>query len=148
MTSLARLGVLCFEVPLPYRALSPNAEGKYNRFAQGGANSPRQTYRREVAVLAMAAARAEGWMVPARARVGLVFGVRSDPQKERLISEPEWKPYRPEDVPNAVSAAKALFDGLVDGGVILDDNFKVLELGSVVIRPGCGPCVIVTVEAL
>ncbi len=150
MTGIVEMGLLVFDVPLPYRALSPNsAQGRSRHWAyQAGQDSPRQTYKRDVAFAAMEALqKAPGWTVPKRARVSLVFGTKQDRRAERFQAD-EWKPYRPIDWPNAVSAAKPLFDGLVVAGVISDDNHEVLEGGSVVIRPDLGPGVTVTVERL
>lgn len=41
--------------------------------------------------------------------------------------------YRPRDVPNAIGAMKGTIDGIVDAGVIPDDDAKHLSIGSVTI---------------
>lgn len=38
--------------------------------------------------------------------------------------------YRPEDVPNAIYAHKAFFDGLIDAGLIVDDGYKHMMFGE------------------
>ena len=74
---------------------------------------------------------------PDRVRVSLLFGIKGG-RKLGL--------YQPRDEPNAVDAAKPLFDGLKDARVIRDDSKRHMELGKVEITSKRGPWVRVTIE--
>lgn len=99
----------------------------------------RRLYREAVG-LAAQAARPRGWVAPQLARVSLCFGTR------RVKGGDDG--YRPLDVPNAVSAFKGGFDGIVDAGLLADDSYRYMELGAVTIDPRLGPGVVVVVEVV
>jgi len=121
-------------VDLPPRDASPN--GSHDHWTK--AARARANYR-EIVGWQARAARPVGWVTPQLARVSLVFGTKRCPGDDC---------YRPLDVPNAVSAFKGGFDGLVDANLLLDDRHTNMELGRTTIDPNVGPGVIVTVEAL
>lgn len=132
--------MITFDVPLPPRALSPN--GSHGHWSK--TSKARKSYRQEVADEAMAA-RWSGRYVPVapdrettKCRVSLVFGIKGG----------RGMAYQPRDVPNAVSAFKAGFDGLTDAGLLVDDSRTWMELGEVRIDAKVGPFVRVTVEGL
>ena len=130
------LTALVFKVPLPPRVLSPNAARRGDwRTYQEAANA----YRDVVWIYARNAGTFAGWEPPARVRVSIEFHTRH--RKGDGL-------YGPMDCPNAVSAWKAGYDGLVKAGLFADDNWRAMELGSVRIDPSRGPAVVVTVEAL
>lgn len=121
-----------FLLDLPPRELSPNGQhGHWSRVARA-----RQAYRRACFIDSV---KWGAQMAPAKRRISLVFGIQGG-RKYRL--------YQPRDVPNAVSAFKAGFDGLRDSGVLVDDSRTWMELGSVEIDPYHGPWVRVTVESI
>lgn len=132
-------GVLTFDVPLPPVELSPNYKTGYRPALMGA----RAGYRDRVRDEAIIAARLADWEMPQRVRVSLVFGTKAD-KRSRLAD----RGYRPRDTPNAVSAWKQGFDGLVLAGIVPDDNHEHLELGNVTVRPDLGPGVTVIVVAL
>ena len=74
-----------------------------------------------------------------KARVSLTFCTKGGRAEKR---------YQPRDVPNAIAAAKALFDGLTDAGLIVDDSARYMQLGTVEIDSKRGPYVVVHVEAI
>lgn len=125
--------ILTFEVSLPYRELSSNgSHGHWRRVAEA-----RRLYRIEARIEAHNAAREQGWRMSGRATVDLLFGIRGGRRVQR---------YQPRDVGNAISAAKALFDGMVDAGVVADDSRQHLAIGAVSISSDLGPFVRVTVR--
>lgn len=128
---------ICLWLPLPPRQLSSN--GSYG--SHWSHSSAVRDYRHECAVVALchAAATPANWPTPNRVRVSLLFGTQRQPHDGR---------YRPRDPTNAVSAAKALIDGLRDAGVIREDSAKHFELGSVTIDSKVEPGVYVTVEVI
>lgn len=122
--------MITFDVPLPPRGVSSNARGHWRSKAQAVAN-----YRSAVWVAAYSAGLA--LMASPRARVSLLFGIKGG----RALGL-----YQPRDVPNAVDAFKAGFDGLKDAGLIVDDSRRHMELGTVEITAKDGPWVRVTIE--
>lgn len=139
-----RLRHITFQVPLPPRRLSPNG-------GHGHWTSTRRTdYREMVAETAIVERVNQRWGEPAqRVRVSLVFGTKHTRQQRQLQArDPQDRDYLPVDVPNAVSAFKAGFDGLVDAKFFADDNHHVMSLGSVEICAEHGPWVRVTIEEL
>lgn len=124
-----------FEAPLPPKEASPN--GQHGAWTT--ATRARRVYREAVGWSARAA-KPRGWVTPQLARVSLCFGTR------RVKGGDEG--YRPLDVPNAVSAFKGGFDGIVDAGLLLDDSYRCMELGAVTIDPRLGPGVVVVVEVV
>lgn len=125
--------VFVVEVELPPVALSPNERVDRRTKARETAR-----YRELVGFLAVAERHRTGWMAPGKARLSMVWGMRG--------SHPGT--CRPRDPDNAVAAAKALIDGLRDAGIIVDDNWAALELGSVTATFEDGPWIRVTVEAV
>lgn len=128
---------LVFLVPLPPRLCSPNAKARFNIFEVSNAKAD---YK--LAVMVDARDADHRWQRPARARVSLLFGTAR--------SRGPYKPalYRPQDIGNAVSAFKAGFDGLVEAGLLVDDDAKHMALGNVEIDSTAGPWVRVTIEPL
>lgn len=57
-----------------------------------------------------------------RARITITFRVCRDQVMCRLFPA-----YRPADGDNLIAACKALFDGLVDGGIVPDDRAQYIE---------------------
>lgn len=135
---------LSVQVPLPPRYLSPNNGNN------SWAAKRRAEYRADIARRAREVAALCGWEPPAKVRVSLVFGTKRDREyrKKQMLLKEKRRDYCPEDPSNAISAFKAGIDGLVDAGLFSDDNFRVMTLGSVDIRPDQGPWVRVTVEAI
>lgn len=148
---------LVFEVPLPPTELSPNVGGEWNSHTKRAVIAARRAYREVVAMYAAAARDVEGWGIVPRVRVSLeVQTRRRKPGLDGL--------YRPRDVPNAISACKALFDGLKladwkldargrqlggpGAGLFPDDDHLHMELGRVHIDVLHGPGIVVTVEAI
>lgn len=118
-----------FLAELPPRALSPNGpRGAYMAEAQA-----RAWFR---GITAQRASRVtiprilEGFEEPfARARVDVtarVFWNRRDPRRPYHVRDR----YRPEDVPNLVSALKPFYDGLVDAGILKGDRAGEMVLGA------------------
>lgn len=122
--SLPSLGMLVVEAPLPPRALSPNAQAGSGRLYK---SSQVEAYKRAVYVLAVDACNRAKWRTPRRARLHLVFGLKRPPRRRGERSSV----YIPADVDNAISSVKAGIDGLVQAGVIEDDDWEHLGLGSV-----------------
>jgi hypothetical protein len=56
--------------------------------------------------------------------------------------------YQPRDIPNAIAAFKAGFDGMVDAGLLVDDSSRHMEIGSVAIVSTRGPFVEVALEVV
>lgn len=125
---------ITFDVPLPPRGCSPN--GQHGHWST--TSKARRQYRAEVLIHALVAAGPHARAKESR-KVSLLFGTK-DGRKRRN--------YQPRDVPNAVSAFKAGFDGLTDAGLLVDDSRTWMELGDVRIDNTVGPFVRVTVEAI
>lgn len=111
---------------LPPRALSPNGpRGAYMAEAQA-----RAWFRGITAQRASRVRDLEGLEAPfARARVEVmarVFWKRRDPRRPYHVRDR----YRPEDVPNLVSALKPFYDGLVDAGILEGDRAGEMVLGA------------------
>lgn len=106
---------------LPDRALSPNgAHGSYHAVAAA---------RRELRELTWATVR-EQYASPPRFEFATV-----SVEYRRASKKPRDGLYRPEDAPNAVSACKPVFDGLQDAGVLIDDDWRHMALGTFRIVP-------------
>lgn len=127
---------LVFEVPLPPTGCSPNGQHG-SAFEKARARS---SYRETVRYEALNALRRARWRKPAAVRVSLEFATGRSPVWPDGL-------YRPKDPGNAVSAAKALLDGLVDAGVVDDDDWAHMVLWRVQKRPG-GPAVTVRIEEI
>lgn len=122
--SLSSLGLLVVEAPLPPPALSPNGQGEGTRRWRARAM---KEYKDEVYVLAVDARNRAQWKRPRRARLHLVFGLRRPKRRRGERSSV----YIPSDADNAIASVKAGIDGLVAAGVVEDDDWEHLGLGSV-----------------
>jgi hypothetical protein len=129
-------GVLRFTTGLPPAGMSPN--GAHGGWAEH--SRARRSHREEVALDARSAVNKVRWVTPDRARVSLRLLT-----KRARVSDGR---YRPLDEPNAISAAKGLYDGLIDAGAIKDDAWKHMKCGDTTIDPTEGPGLEVTVEVL
>lgn len=139
--STVALRTITFNVPLPYRSLSPNNNNNH------WASRRREPYRRAVAETATIERINHRWGEPAeRVRVSLLFGTKHTREQRQVTRGSDYADYSPLDVPNAIAAFKAGFDGLVDAGLFTDDRYSVMSLGSVDISREDGPWVRVTVE--
>jgi Holliday junction resolvase RusA-like endonuclease len=130
---------LQFIVPLPPKALSPNSDRGNSRW---DTRTVKKEYRQAVKLIAASERNKVNWAMPERVRVSLEF--HTGPGPHRLPDDL----YRPADEPNAIYAAKALFDGLVDGRLIKDDRSQFMELGTCHIDRAQEPGVLVTIEVL
>ena len=109
---------------LPYRELSPNSR--------------------------------EHWAVKARA-------VKAQREEAGWLAKVQWKDQKPmtharinyqfivtdkrhRDIENTYSACKSFVDGLVDAGVLIDDDSKHLEVGSIKLSPGNTNQTIILIE--
>ncbi len=121
---------ITLRLPLPPRGCSKNGYKHWRTVS-----AARRGYREECGWEARAA-WARTTEPPAVKRiVSLMFGTK----------HPDGR-YAPKDVPNAIYAASALFDGLVDAGMLVDDSHQWMQLGSVAIDSTRGPFVLVTIE--
>lgn len=143
--------LLVFEVPLPPLGCGPNTSSSKSWRAQ---SRVRKLYRGEVRMEAASARNVAGWVCARRVRVALLFGTAAGERRRYWDhGAGRWKymtdkRYRPVDRPNAVYAAKGLYDGLVDAELFEDDRGECMEDGGVEIDRGVGPWVRVTIEAL
>lgn len=110
-------------ISLPPIGCSPNKGG--NRMASARA---RKQQRSATCYAAMAAKRAAKFPCLTQARITVEFLMG-----QRLLF-PSSHFYRPRDRQNAIASLKGAVDGLVDAGVILDDNHKVLDWGDVTLK--------------
>ena len=113
-----------FTVPLPSRDLSPNGYKHWRKVS-----AARREYRAIVKLLASRVSRPETFDPVMVSLVFCLKGVRATGL------------YAVRDVPNAISAWKAGFDGLVDAGLFDDDSAKHMALGTVTIDNTRGPFV-------
>jgi len=125
--------VLEIELPLPPREASPNNHS--SRLARMRAIGG---YRAAVGVIARQAAATAGWRGDRPVRMSLTFRLRGGADGH----------YRPGDPDNALAACKPLLDGLVDAGVIVDDSWLWLEIGSIRCDRDAGPGVLVQLEVI
>ena len=79
-----------------------------------------------------AEARYEGKVVGLQAKPGNWVA----PQHAVISYEFHWKDKRKRDPESLVAAAKPFIDGLVDAGILIDDDFYHLSIGSVEYKPG------------
>lgn len=128
-----------FLVPLPPKSLSPNSGQGNSRW---DTHEAKKEYRKAVKLLAASERNRLHWVMPARVRVSLEFHTGPGPYRLRDDF------YRPADEPNAIYAAKALFDGLVDGQLIQDDRSRFMQLGGCSIDRTQPPGVLITIEVL
>jgi Holliday junction resolvase RusA-like endonuclease len=117
------MGTYGYKVPLPPNRLSPNRTiGSIGqRMAMANATKKYRTVIRNIT----------SECVEARLEKHITVHMMWYLRRTKTSRET----YHPRDVGNAVSAAKALFDGIVDAEVIEDDTYKHLSLGSVEIVP-------------
>jgi hypothetical protein len=122
---------LAFTVPLPPRGQSSNGSaGNWHKKA-----SSRAFYKVECLVAARAALEGAVWQAvrkQLKVQISLAFCLKGGRKEGR---------YQPRDEPNAVSAFKAGFDGLVAAGVLCDDSKTWMKLGDVSITSKRGPYV-------
>lgn len=108
---------------LPDRALSSNgAHGSHHAVSAA---------RREL----RAATKYAVWSQYPPAQVPRYTEAVVDVEYRRTRKKPRDRFYRPMDTPNAVSACKPVFDGLVDAGVLEDDDWLHMTLGTFRIVP-------------
>lgn len=125
--------VLEIELPLPPREASPNNHA--SRLARRRALAG---YRWLVGALARQALERSSWPIAPRVRLSLTY---------RLAGGRDGF-YRPNDPANALAAAKPLIDGLSDAGLIEDDSWRWLEIGSIRCDRDAGPGVLVQLEVI
>lgn len=125
--------VLELQLPLPPREASPNNHA--SRLARMRALAG---YRWLVGALARQALERSSWPIAPRVRLSLTY---------RLAGGRDGF-YRPNDPDNALAACKPLLDGLVDAGVIVDDSWRWLEIGSIRCDRDAGPGVLVQLEVI
>jgi hypothetical protein len=125
--------VLEIELPLPPQEASPNNHA--SRLARIRAIA---AYRQLVALIASRRATAPGWCSGHPVRMSLTFQLRGSADGH----------YRPSDPDNALAACKGLIDGLVDAGLIVDDSWRWLEIGSIRCDRDAGPGVLVQLEVI
>jgi Holliday junction resolvase RusA-like endonuclease len=89
-----------------------------------------------------AEARWEGYVVALQAKDGWMV-----PQHAVISYEFHWKDKRKRDLDGLVSATKAWQDGIVDAGILTDDDAYHLSIGSVKYRAGANKTVIMITEA-
>lgn len=135
--------ILEFEAPFVPRVLAQNTRASWHASQLG----PKADYKQAVA-LAAKAVMPENYVAPEHAVINLRFGVLAKGlmARERLLWRSKLRrPYRPQDIPNAIGCWKAGFDGLVEAGAIIDDSYRHMSLGIVVIDPEMAPGVTVGV---
>lgn len=110
---LATVSAFVVDLPLPVKALSPNAHLHW-----------REKHK------ATSAARKNSWYWFRRF---MPNGWKPAPIE--IAVQYRWGPsaqgYRPRDVQNAIAALKPMIDGMVDAGIIPDDSAKWLSWGRV-----------------
>jgi Holliday junction resolvase RusA-like endonuclease len=123
-------GTLRFHCPLPPAELHQNA--RLHHYAR---NTATQAYRRDVCIYALEAMLLTKTRPFDRARLSLKFIVADR---------------RRRDVANYFGAFKAGIDALVDAGIIPDDDYRHLSIGSVTMEANLGapPVVLVTLEEI
>lgn len=135
---------LTFTLPPMPRALSPN--GTTGRGWRASLPA-KKSYREEACRIATDAKAEFEWPGPRKVRVHLVFGTKAKGlmAAQRGVKSRD-RPYRPADIPNALSAFKAGFDGIVDAGIAPDDTHVWMKLGVLDIDPNREPGVWVRIE--
>ncbi len=101
---------------LPAKALSPNQGQGGKRF-----NAHTRARREMRDATAMMVRNAPTMPHFDRARVSITYRYVTTRQRDDR--------YRPHDVPNAISALKPVYDGLVDAGLFPDDDWQHMALG-------------------
>lgn len=103
---------ITIELPMPDGSMSGHAKGHWRKKA-----SATKTMRYQACVLAMATGKVpkEPWT---QARIDYAFFLASD---------------RRTDEANLIQRCKPYVDGIVDAGIILDDNWRALKTGSIVV---------------
>jgi len=127
--------MLVFRVPLPPVALSPNRTRNVHWSVKHAAV---EQYKRDAGYLARDAANRAKWSAPAKARISLLFGLKG---KATGL-------YHPSDWDNGAGAMKAAQDGIVLAGVLRDDNWAALEVGSIAATFEDGPWVEIRLEVV
>lgn len=139
MSEEGEIPVFEMRLPLPPRVLSPNDSS--NRQSHGRAKIQAiAIYKHMVWTLALNEVRRLRWRAPGFARIFYRFGLGGITPGSGL--------YQPEDWDNAVASIKALQDGLVKAGVVVDDDWGHLACGGVSHTRLEGPWVEVRVQAV
>ena len=129
------------ELPLPPRALSPNASNQ-KRGPHSAKSIAVGCYKELVSLMVRAGVRRGGWWAPGVGVVWVVGGLK----RGGFRLDPDM--YLPRDADNAVASFKAGFDGMVAGGALLADTWGHMVLGRIESTPLLGPWVRVSVEAV
>ena len=111
-----------FHFPLPPKALSPNARVHYMARARAT-----RYYRTRCFVIARNHLLGSGW-VPGRVEIDMEY--RCPKGSDGYVAM---------DLANAMSATKALIDGMVDAGVMPNDSRKYLTWGRMELIPHKNP---------
>ena len=134
-------GWLVVELPLPPRALSPNASNQ-RRGPHSAKSLAVAGYLEMVAMLVRSEVGLRGWSAPSCGLVSMVWGLK----RGHWSLDPDM--YFPGDPDNAVASFKPGFDGMVLGGALEGDTWAHMVLGRIESTRAGGPWVRVTVEGL
>lgn len=143
---------LVIDLPLPPARLSPNHNSTRPQSygALMGLKQARAEYKADCTALVIDAVNRSGWLAPERALLHITFGYRRDRRAEMAIPKTR-KPYRADDVDNAIASIKMAVDALTrrsGGGAIVDDSWRHMALGSVEMSDVEGPHVRFRIERL
>jgi Holliday junction resolvase RusA-like endonuclease len=108
----ANFTMICITLPLPPAALHAHNSGNWRSKA-----APTRAYRQEAALLAKQEMRKERSSYPY--------------EKGELSIDFHFPNLRRRDTLNAVQGLKPAIDGLVDAGIILDDDWQRLTIGHI-----------------
>lgn len=111
------------EVPLPPAACHPHAKGHWRPKAEAT-----KEYRQMAKIAAIQ--QTKGCKFLGRCRVSHEWFMGKCRAEQSVSPLRSAKRYRPRDIANAIASLKAAIDGIVDAGVIGDDNHKVLQWGD------------------
>ncbi len=101
---------------LPYKQLSPNFRSHW-----AAKRKWTEAARNEACIEAMSVLSRNNWETATKATIYYEFTVKDS---------------RRRDVENLISALKSTVDGLVDAGIISDDNWEVLRFGGAIVTKG------------
>lgn len=116
-------------LPLPHKDLSANTNKGWRRIA-----SLKKDYRLLAMVLGKNAIQEQKWHSPERVSMSVEFAIKGS----RGVG------YAPRDEANALTSVKAGIDGLIDAGVVVDDDRRHLTVAGISIRNDDGPWVLIT----
>jgi hypothetical protein len=117
-------GVVTIKLPLPPAALSANPRGTPHWRTKQDA---KVAYRELATAHTKNAMHAHGFSAPFQHRVKVVITFGTLGRKFNRNT------YAPKDEGNAVQSLKAAFDGVVNGGLLADDESRYLTIGEVII---------------